>query len=144
MAVGELTIMSYWYPYGKHLDPNNDFDVSSPSFMRWHRMTERQIAILKEEMDELHLVIWPQVPDVDGSPVNDKAYLELAAFGGDGYAACIPLAQMIAGQVIGFMGEDGDINLAALRRLRDDVDALISDLEGKRKIANTVANADAE
>lgn len=129
--------MSYWYPYGAHLDPDNDFDVGSPSFMRWHRLTERQIEILKREFAELHFVIWHQVPEVNGSLIDDQAFFELAAFGNDGYAASIPLAKMLADQVTDFDGEDGKLNLTALRRLRDDVDALISDFEGKRQIANT-------
>jgi hypothetical protein len=117
--------MNGWYPFGADLADDADFSIDRR--MLWHRLTERQIEVYRQELAELGIVIWAQEEDTK----EDSFHIELCAFGWDGYAAKAPLHELLDKQLSYHLDPgsaiDARLELQALEDLRERIDRMIAD-----------------
>jgi hypothetical protein len=124
-----------WYPWGEHLEDDADFSIDD--WTRWHRITERDVEIIKAEIAKFHIMLWYQEDDRNSA----ECYVEMCAFGSNGgYASKIPLHtfldQSMDEHKYRSRSEGAAEELLALKDLRRRLDAMIDEREiAKQRVA---------
>lgn len=123
--------ISQWHPWGAHIDPNGDYTGLDPVYLRLQRIPPRIADLFAQELSDLYLVVWEQPTDKDCEGGNQ--YLEVAAFGSDGWSSEVSLAEWIDASLQGHLTptwpRQNEDQISALKDLRDKIDTMIAKRE---------------